>query len=560
MIRQRLGCPSGDRRTYVVLSILSLLWLVQSVAAQPFTLQGPNVQSGDFEITTFAEGLNYPVGMAELSDGSLLVGVSEGSFFGSRSQLLRLADTDGDGVADEQNVLFENIGSAALSDVRIANGLVFAIGQKTPLQIFRLGELPDSPLSRVGEIDLRYPSGRWLHPHSALAAAPSAIGEDAVDVYFQVGSDTNFGVTTRTVRFQGFGIDEPMNGDSIYRVTISDDGNDLLASDLTQIATGLRNAAGMEFDANGNLYFQDNGIDGFVDANEPEGADELNVIAAADIGGEVVEDFGFPENYTQYRTNEFIGGGGIPPLAAFQPIGDPLTGDEGEGPNDIAFPPASFPDYLNNGVFVTMHGRFPLGGLANEENPLIFVNREDNSYFHLIGNDEPDVGHIDGLLTTEDSLYLADISITGGFSPAHNNKGAIYRVRSLVASSLLADANEDGIVDELDASLLCGALSEVSLEEALGEVGTVPGDFDLNGSVEFADFLILSDNFGLADMANYGLGDTDCNGAVEFADFLTLSSNFGHSRAASVPEPDCTWCLMLCFAMLLLRSFDSRAH
>ena len=535
-------------------SIISLLWFVQAVGAQPFTLQGPDVQPDDFEITTFADGLNYPVGMAELADGSLLVGVAEDSFFGSPSRLLRLADTDGDGVADEQNVLFDNVSSTALSDVRIANGLVFVTGQRSPIQIFRLGELPSSPLSRVGEIDLNYPTGRWLHPHSALAVAPSA-NDDAIDLYVQLGSDTNFAVTTRTVGFQGFGIEnEPLNGDSIYRVTISDDGTDLLASDLTQIATGLRNAAGIELDSDGNLYFQDNGIDGFTDANEPESADELNVIAAADIGGEVVEDFGFPENYIQYRTNEFIGGGDIPPIVAFQPIGDPLTGEEGEGPNDIAFSPATFPDYLSNGVFVTMHGRFSLGGLENEENPLIFVNREDNSFFHLIGNDELNVGHIDGLLTTEDSLYLADISTSGGFSSRDNDNGAIYRIRSLVTAAIQADVNEDGVVDELDAGLLCGALNGASLEETLGGVGTVPGDFDLNGSVQFADFLILSANFGPLDAANYGLGDADCNGVVEFADFLTLSANFGHFRAASVPEPNGTWSLLLCFGILFRRT------
>ncbi len=78
-----------------------------------------------------------------------------------------------------------------------------------------------------------------------------------------------------------------------------------------------------------------------------------------------------------------------------------------------------------------------------------------------------------------------------------------------------------------------------------GDPGTPPvdtctpgaGDFDGNGKVEFADFLILSTNFGSeADAAG---GDVDCNGMVEFADFLVLSSNFGTDVAASqsVPEP-----------------------
>lgn len=64
------------------------------------------------------------------------------------------------------------------------------------------------------------------------------------------------------------------------------------------------------------------------------------------------------------------------------------------------------------------------------------------------------------------------------------------------------------------------------------------GDLDGNGTVEFADFLTLSANFGNA--GTHSDGDIDCNGTVEFADFLTLSANFGNTvgaGAASVPEP-----------------------
>jgi hypothetical protein len=53
-------------------------------------------------------------------------------------------------------------------------------------------------------------------------------------------------------------------------------------------------------------------------------------------------------------------------------------------------------------------------------------------------------------------------------------------------------------------------------------------DIDGNGTVEFADFLILSENFG-ADVEPGTNGDIDGNGKVEFGDFLTLSENFGKS-------------------------------
>jgi len=64
------------------------------------------------------------------------------------------------------------------------------------------------------------------------------------------------------------------------------------------------------------------------------------------------------------------------------------------------------------------------------------------------------------------------------------------------------------------------------------------GDIDGNGKVDFADFLVLSNNFGM-DVEGHKFGDIDCNGSVEFADFLTLSNNFGSTvqAAATVPEP-----------------------
>ena len=68
----------------------------------------------------------------------------------------------------------------------------------------------------------------------------------------------------------------------------------------------------------------------------------------------------------------------------------------------------------------------------------------------------------------------------------------------------------------------------------------VPGDLNGDGSVAFADFLVLSANFG-QDVDGYSDGDIDCNGNVSFADFLLLSANFGTEAAAgevaSVPEP-----------------------
>ena len=84
------------------------------------------------------------------------------------------------------------------------------------------------------------------------------------------------------------------------------------------------------------------------------------------------------------------------------------------------------------------------------------------------------------------------------------------------------------------------------------------GDLDGNGTVEFADFLAMSANFGKSS-SDHTVGDIDCNGTVEFADFLVMSANFGLTvGAASVPEP--TGEAMLGFACLLLQQLYRRGR
>ena len=100
---------------------------------------------------------------------------------------------------------------------------------------------------------------------------------------------------------------------------------------------------------------------------------------------------------------------------------------------------------------------------------------------------------------------------------------------------LYYDLTVDGVVDAND------------LSSFLASVNRLSGDLDLNGQVEFADFLVLSGNFGSE--ALWSGGDLDGSGLVEFADFLAFSNNFGVSppAASSVPEPSAS---LLCGVML----------
>ena len=117
----------------------------------------------------------------------------------------------------------------------------------------------------------------------------------------------------------------------------------------------------------------------------------------------------------------------------------------------------------------------------------------------------------------DQSSFFADLTFVGEFV------------------GVAGDCNGDGVLDAAD--LQCTATSQ-DLDFVLDQLNLLPGDLDGNGDVAFADFLVVSANFGQA-VNSYVDGDIDLNGRVEFSDFLVLSANFGQQAgvAASIPEP-----------------------
>ena len=90
------------------------------------------------------------------------------------------------------------------------------------------------------------------------------------------------------------------------------------------------------------------------------------------------------------------------------------------------------------------------------------------------------------------------------------------------------------IVQEWNSGAIAGVAGQIRLvdtnEEVVATFGddaeTIAGDANMDGAVSFADFLILSANFGSTDAA-FADGDFDDDGTVSFTDFLILSANFG---------------------------------
>ena len=402
--------------------------LAQSASVEPPTLRGEGrVDPGVLRVTVFARGLLYPYGMAELADGSLLVGTSlptEGSFFVSTGELLRLVDEDGDGVADGPGTALASGLPGPLTAVRRAGGLVYAVSVRSGAErigVFRVGAGAADPLVPVGEIAFSYETPM---EHGTYEVAVREVpGEpDQHELLFNVGSVGNVAAGA-TVTVSGL-VAAKLADAAVYRIAVDDGGEAPVFSAPEVIATGLRNAAGLAVDReSGDLYLADNGIDTPEDRVEALSADELNRIATEDVGG-AAEEFGFPTEYVAYRSGRRVGPGmAAAPLVAFRP----LDGSENEGAVQIAVAPPGFPTGLNDGLFVGFHGQSDAVGLANEENPLAYVDVATGEYFHLIGNDEPGIGHLDGLLATADALYVADLTGIGSVIGTEA-LGVIYQI------------------------------------------------------------------------------------------------------------------------------------
>jgi|GEM_PF-2285694 len=118
-----------------------------------------------------------------------------------------------------------------------------------------------------------------------------------------------------------------------------------------------------------------------------------------------------------------------------------------------------------------------------------------------------------------------------------SNESGRYVCESLTERNLAANAvdfDRDGTLDIVFADTV-GIPVDTSTNTRVSVIRDVSGqlnrrhagDLDGSGAIDFADFLILSANFGQEETSVRLLGDLDQDGSVGFADFLILSSQFG---------------------------------
>src|SRR5215204_1390495 len=166
-----------------------VLALLVGLAAAPVASQSPPalpLQEGvPLDATVFATDLNFPVGLALLPDGSLLAGTSnptEGSYFSSTGELVRLVDEDADGVADAEPEVVATGLVGAVTAVAVANDLVFVTSVASPderIQILRAGGDRQGPYQLLGEIVFTFRG--FGHQSYGLATWPSSENHEAIE-------------------------------------------------------------------------------------------------------------------------------------------------------------------------------------------------------------------------------------------------------------------------------------------------------------------------------------------------------------------------------------------
>jgi len=404
---------------------------IESTQQLPALGDDPRIAEAGIELSMFATGLEFPMGMVPLPDNSLLVATSSaaagGSFFESSGALVRLTDADGDGVADDEGTVLADGLLGPIVALARAGDLIIATGARygsEVIYVFQRGDHWRSPFTLVESSFFDFAGGE--HQSYALATRPTPDGEqESWDVFFNVGAYSNLEVGDTPVTISGL-ITGEMQPASVYMTTVTfldeEQRTDPAFTTPVQIASGLRNASGLVIDPEaGDLIIAENGIDTPENRIVSFSADEIDVIPAAEIGGEV-EDFGFPENYVDYHTGKVVGDG-EQPVIAFTPLGE----SENEGVAGIAPVPAGFPDSFRGGYIAGFHGQFDQVGGSNEENPLLFADLDSGESFQLIANDNDGVGHLDSMTATKDTLFVADLCATGSLEAAEPC-GVIYRI------------------------------------------------------------------------------------------------------------------------------------
>ncbi len=397
----------------------------------PFTF---NVSAlGNYSVTgeTIASSLYYPYGMAMTENGSLLYGSSAPTTAGgieygaSTGSVYMLPSQAGGGFGAPQQLIGGLAGP--VTDVRVAPDGTILVDSGAASG--RSVTLYNSSGSLLATLNFSYPAQAWEHSTGMSYIQQLPNGADRI--IFIVGSEYDQANTSAQVTTSGL-VNSTLNAGAIYAMTVQPGANGAqVVSGPVQIATGVRNPYGLTLDAAGDLVIGDNGQDGAHNPNEI-GADTLNILPSSGIGNSVL-DFGFPNSYTNFNTGARSDGdpNATGPLVAFTPTDDSNgVPQDSEGLSGMAYAaPGSVPFAgAGGGEFIGFYGTIDQAGANNPDNAFLYYDFASGQYYPLVDGGTAGVGHLDTVLVSGNSVFVADFSTSGNVdNAADSNSGAIYQ-------------------------------------------------------------------------------------------------------------------------------------
>lgn len=358
-----------------------------------------------------------------------------------------------------------------------------------------------------------------------------------------------------------FGSEDYVGGEVIDGFDIGSDSRGLLMPTLGGSAYGVG-------DVNG-----DGLADIAVTGRTPENSDSKTRVV-----------FGSSDQFGTFSLNEIDGSNGF----AISPAGSPskVADADGDGESDMLFRIAGsvhlLTDLDSGGASIDLQGMEPLQGastvgeyaprVAGDVNAdgfddfvsttgliygaaniqshdgAVWIGRANTAmerlYFTGVSDALGDVNG-DGLsdfgLIFEDNDAPGEVVAVGGAMivfgmPSTLGTGNIVEIVDIPAGKQVSYEFTGFLSEEVPyISATATASTEGSSASAsivIGEPPQLMGDVNLDGQVDFADFLILSSNFGVASNATPAMGDLNQDEKIDFADFLILSDNFGNHLAA----------------------------
>jgi hypothetical protein len=183
---------------------------------------------------------------------------------------------------------------------------------------------------------------------------------------------------------------------------------------------------------------------------------------------------------------------------------------------------------------------------------------DDRDLFAL-GNELVTRGAGQTVLNSYTDLLLHRGDVTGNGTTDAADVDSLYS--SFGNVSWLTDLNVDGVVNVSDVQTMVTQL-----------VRTMPGDFNLDGQVDGADYVLVRKSGNIASGALYTQGDADFDGDVDAADIANWRSHYGFVRQAlsvgsgssllgtAVPEPVSMSLMLIAGGVLVVRMGRCRAR